>query len=354
MGEPVRLAIVGMGRIGRLHAESAIRLPDVSLVAVSSLDDAAAFAESLGVPVHADYRELIDRGVEGVIVAVPNQLHLEVGAYFASHGVHVLVEKPITDTVAAGEELCAVAAAHGVHLLVGHHRRYSNLVKAAAEVVANRLGRLIATNAMVTMRKPESYYEPEWRRSAGAGPLLVNLIHEVDVQRVVSGEIDRVQAAAGRVGRGFDFDDTAGVLLHFRNGALGTIVMSESTPSPWSWEGSVSEGLGFHNAGRDYASFIGTEASLGFPGMSMWSYDPRDGEPGWMSPLTSRRIDVEHNNPYADQIVHFARAIRGLERPYVSGGDGLRSLAVVAAISEAARTGAVVDVDEVIGGGEQV
>ena len=194
--EPVRLGIVGTGVIGRLHSRLTAQLPEVTLVAVAGLEDASAIGRSLGVPVHADYRELIDRGIEGVIVAVPNQLHLEVGACFASHGVHVLVEKPIADTVAAGQELCAVAAAHDVHLLVGHHRRFSNLVKTAGEVVANHLGRLVATNAMVTMRKPDSYYEPEWRRSAGAGPLLVNLIHEVDVQRVVCGEIDRVQAVA--------------------------------------------------------------------------------------------------------------------------------------------------------------
>jgi predicted dehydrogenase len=350
--DPVRLGIIGAGTIGRLHARLARRLPEVRLVGISTLHDDSTVADLFGAPVHADYRELVDTGVEGVIVAVPNQLHLEVGAYFASHGVHVLVEKPIADTVASGRELCSVTAAHGVHLLVGHHRRYSNLVKAASEVVATRVGRLIATNAMVTMRKPDSYYKPEWRRSAGAGPLLVNLIHEVDVQRVVGGEIDRVQAAARRVGRRFDFDDTAGVLLHFRNGALGTIVLSESTPSPWSWECSVSEGLGFHNAGRDYASFVGTEAALGFPGMSMWSYDPTDGEPGWMSPLASTRIDVEQNDPYAEQIVHFARAIRGVEQPVVTGGDGLRSLAVVAAVSEAARTGDVVRVDELMGGGE--
>jgi predicted dehydrogenase len=348
--QPVRLAVVGTGAIGSLHARLAIRLPEVSLVAVSTLQDALPGAESLGVSVHAEYRELIDAGIDGVIVAVPNRLHLDVGAYFASHGVHVLVEKPIADTLAAGQELCEVATAHDVHLLVGHHRRYSNLVKVATEVVATRLGRLVATNAMVTMRKPDSYYQPEWRRSAGAGPLLVNLIHEIDVQRVICGEIDRVQAAAKRVGRTFEFDDTAGVLLHFRNGALGTLVLSDSTPSPWSWECSVTEGLGFHNAGRDYAAFVGTEAALGFPGLSLWSYDPSNGEPGWMSPLMSRRVDVEPNDPYADQLVHFSRVIRGLEQPVVTGGDGLRSLAVVAAIGEAARTGGVVEVDELIGG----
>ena len=157
--------------------------------------------------------------------------------------------------------MCAVAAHHGVHLLVGQHRRYSNLVRAAAAAVAHDIGRLVATNAMVTMRKPDSYYEAEWRRSAGAGPLLVNLIHEVDLQRAVCGDIDRVQATSAKVGRDFDFDDTAAVLLHFRNGALGTILITESTPSPWSWEAAVSEGMGFHNAGRDHARFVGTEAS---------------------------------------------------------------------------------------------
>ena len=69
----------------------------------------------------------------------------------------------------------------------------------------NDIGRLVATNAMVTMRKPDSYYEPEWRRSAGAGPLLVNLVHEVDLQRAVCGDIDRVQAASAKVGRELRF-----------------------------------------------------------------------------------------------------------------------------------------------------
>ena len=234
---------------------------------------------------------------------------------------------------------------HGVHLLVGQHRRYNNLVKAAAAAVANNIGRLVATNAMVTMRKPDSYYEPEWRRSAGAGPLLVNLVHEVDLQRAVCGDIDRVQAASAKVGRDFDFDDTAAVLLHFRNGALGTILISESTPSPWSWEASVSEGMGFHNVGRDHARFVGTEASLSFPSMTIWTYRPADGEPGWNTPLHVTRIDVEPNDPYVDQIAHFARVIRGLETPHVSGADGLRSLAVVTAVIEAARTGEIVDVD---------
>jgi predicted dehydrogenase len=348
--DPVRLAIVGTGAIGRLHAVRAMAERDVTLIGLSGLDDgAAALADLLGVPLHTDYRRLVDHGVEGVIVAVPNQLHLEVGAFFARHGVHLLVEKPIADTLGAGKELCAAASHDGVHLLVGHHRRYNNLVAAAAAVVANDIGRLVATNSMVTMRKPESYYEPEWRRAAGAGPLLVNLVHEVDLLRAVCGEIVAVQALSAKVGREFEFDDAAAVLLRFRSGALGTIVIADSTPSPWSWEASVSEGLGFHNAGRDHARFVGTSASLSFPSMTTWSYDAADDAPGWKTPLRATRVDVEPNDPYMDQIAHFARVIRGVETPRVTGADGLRSLAVVVAVIEAACTRKVVDVDEVLG-----
>jgi predicted dehydrogenase len=104
--------------------------------------------------------------------------------------------------------------------------------------------------------------------------------------------------------------------------------------------------MGFHNAGCDHARFVGTEASLGFPSMTTWTSHPADGAPGWNTPLHMMRIDVEPNDPYVDQIVHFVRVIRGLETPLVAGTEGLRSLAVVAAVIEAARSGKIVDVDD--------
>lgn len=345
MSRPVRLAVVGVGGIGRIHARTGARLPDIELVAVADLDAAArGVAAELGVPVHTDYRAVTD--VDGVVVAVPNQLHEEVGCHFAERGVHVLVEKPIADSVASGRRLCDAAAAAGVQLLVGHHRRHNNLASTAHDVVGTQLGGLVATNALVTMRKPESYYAPDWRREAGAGPLLVNLIHEVDLQRAVCGEIDSVQAIGSSAGRGFDFDDTATILFEFTSGAVGCVVVSDSVPSPWSWESSVSEGMGFHDAGQDYARFLGTQASLSFPSMTLWTYDRADGEPGWHTPLHARRIDVERNDPYRDQLAHFADVIRGDVVPLVTGDDGLRSLAVVEAVVASARTRRPVDVDD--------
>lgn len=346
---PVRLAIIGTGGIGHLHVELAAQNPLITLVGISSLDDdAETLAQTVGVPLTRRYPELLGFEPEAVLVATPNQTHLEIGAFFAERGLHVLVEKPIADTRQSARELCDTAEANEVHLLVGHHRRYHHLVRAARDFVRNDIGRLVATNTLVTMRKPNSYYDVEWRRSATAGPLLVNLIHEVDLLRMMCGEILQVQAASAKLNRTFAFDDSAAMLLHFENGALGTLVLSESTASPWSWEASVSDGLSYRNAGQDHATFLGTEASLSFPSLTSWRYDERDGEPGWNSSLHASRLHTTRTNPYVEQLSHFARVVRGQEEPVMSGQDGLRSLAVVDAVIRAASTGRTVEINDIL------
>ena len=343
---PIRLGIVGTGGIGRLHATLASKLPAIDLVAISDLDDSArSFADSVGAQLCRDYRELGGCELDAVVVAAPNRLHLEVGAFCAEAGMHLLVEKPIAESVEAGHKLCQAADDAGVHLLVGHHRRYQNLVRTAQRFVQERIGKLVATSTLVTMRKPDSYYEIEWRRSEGAGPLLVNLIHEVDLLRAVCGEIVSVQAMSAKIGRDFAFDDSAVMTLRYESGALGTLTLTESTPSPWSWEASVSDGMGFYNAGQDHMKLIGTEASLSFPSLTAWTYASNDPDPGWESPLTAAPIPVERNNPYVEQLEHLADVVHGAARPAVTGWDALRSLSVVDAVIEAAATGTVVEVD---------
>ena len=345
----VRLVIVGTGFIGRQHARHVVANPGASLVGVSGLDEASeGVAMEHDVPFFRDYRRLVDLQPDGVIVATPNSSHREVGAFFADHGAHLLIEKPVTHTVAAGKDLCEVAERNGVQLLVGHQRRHNNLVKKAADLVATEIGQLVASNTVVLMRKPDSYFELDWRRTAGAGPLLINLIHDVDLLRAVCGEIDFVQAVATKRVRAYEFFDTSAILLGYRNGAVGTVVISDAVPSPWNWEASVSEGLGFPTAGQDHAVFGGSEASLSFPSLTLWSYDSADGEMGWNQPIHRRSVEVEHNNPYLDQITNFVEVIGGIAPPIVSGRDGLRSLAVVEAVTEAAATGRAVNVGQFI------
>lgn len=345
MPTEVRLAVVGLGNIGQVHLAKIMESESARLVAVS--DPTAKgdeLAAGLGVPNRTDYRDLVADRPEGVVVAVPNALHREIAVFFASSGVHLLVEKPLAESAAAGRTIVAAARDGGVELLVGHHRRHNNLVPAARRLVRERIGILLATNSLLTLRKPDSYYDEAWRRGPEAGPLLVNVIHEIDNLRTICGEISAVQSSGSSLARGFEFDDTLAIVLRYESGAVGTMTVSESTPSPWSWEASVGEGLGFSRYGQDNTVILGTEGSLSFPSLRLWHFQDAE-EPGWSSQLTTTDFGVDPNDPYLDQIEDFARVIRGLTAPVVEGSDALRSLAVIEAINEAGVTGSTVTVE---------
>lgn len=152
-------------------------------------------------------------------------------------GIPALVEKPIGPTVAEADRLADAAERAGVPLLVGHHRRHNPIVVAARDAVrSGRLGRLTTVTALWTPRKPDDYYDVAWRRQPGGGPVLTNLIHDIDVLRFVCGEITSVQAIVSSAGRGLPINDTAVVSLRFAGGGLGTITMSDAVAAPWAWD----------------------------------------------------------------------------------------------------------------------
>ena len=111
-----------------------------------------------------------------------------------------------------------------------------------------------------------------WRRSRGGGPILINLIHEIDLIRFVCGEIASVQAFTSNAVRGFEVEDTAAVLLRLTNGALATDSLSDTAVAPWTWDlasgelsrtataGSVELALSFGNRGLPYAARLGALA----------------------------------------------------------------------------------------------
>lgn len=346
----VRLAVIGVGDIGRVHVSKILDSDTARLVSVSEPSPRGEeLAARLGVPNRPNYRDVLADHPDGVIISVPNALHREVATFFASSGVHLLVEKPLAESVEAGKAIVAAARAADVHLLVGHHRRHNNLVPETRALVQGQIGILLATNSLLTMRKPDSYYDPDWRRGSEAGPLLVNVIHEVDLLRAICGEISAVHSMGRNLARGFQFDDTLAITLSYGSGAVGTMVVSESTPSPWSWESTVAEGLGFATYGVDYTVFFGSQGSLSFPSLRLWQYENPDAEPGWTSPLTTTARSLKQpNDPYKDQVDNFTAAIRGNAAPVVSGTDALRSLAVIEAIRESTATGSSVSLTSIL------
>ncbi|MEZ2147997.1 Gfo/Idh/MocA family oxidoreductase [Bradyrhizobium sp. DN5] len=342
MSAKIRIAVAGAGLIGRRHIELIEASPDCVLAGIADPSPAAGdFARAHNTPCYADHRTLLEQEKpDGLIIASPNTLHLPMALDCAAAGVPALIEKPVTDSVAAARRLCEAVKRSGVPMLVGHHRRHNPIIKAAREAVATgKLGQLTAVAGLWLLKKPDDYFEVAWRREQGGGPLLINLIHDIDNLRFVCGEIAEVQALTSNKVRRFAVEDTAALLLRFANGALGTVTVSDATPAPWSWELTAGENAVYPRQDQPCYVFAGTNGSLAVPTMELWSYPEN---PGWHAPLVREPVALSAYDPLAEQLRHFQAVIAGREQPLISVEDAMGTLAVVEAVSEAARTGRTV------------
>jgi predicted dehydrogenase len=341
----VRIAVAGGGLIGKRHLEEIHRSDVVEVAAVVDPGPAGPeLAQKYGVPLFLNLTELFAADKpDGVILATPNQLHVDGGLQWVAAMVPVIVEKPIGDSVDAATRLVEAGEAAGVPILTGHHRNYSPITLKARELVnSGALGQLVAVIGTALFYKPDVYFDDNggWRKRPGGGPLMLNLIHEVNNLLMLVGDITEVHAKTSNATRGFAVEDTAAMIFSFANGAVGTFVVSDAAASPRSWEMTSSESStdkSFdHYDDEDAYHLAGTRGSLSIPTMRLKTYP----EPAsWWEKFDSSTLDVDKTDPIANQIKHFAEVIRGEAKPICTGRDGLKALMVVEAVVESSRTG---------------
>ncbi|KAB5554739.1 hypothetical protein GE09DRAFT_1222213 [Coniochaeta sp. 2T2.1] len=165
------------------------------------------------------------------------------GDELADAGVHILIEKPFCHHVATGKDLVKyiqqVSKKTGVKTLVGHHRRFTTYAVATGKAISSSsLGRAIAVNGLLMVGKHDSYYdEAFWRRDKSAGgPLMINLVHDMDLLHLFLGPIERVQTEKVVSCRGYEAEEGGAVTFKFRSGAVGTFLFCDNAPSPYGWE----------------------------------------------------------------------------------------------------------------------
>lgn len=276
---------------------------------------------------------------DGVIVATPNESHASIGIQCAKAGLHLLVEKPIDADLAAATDLVNTAEKEGVKVLVGHHRRFNAYIETAKRIIdSGELGTVSAVNMLWAALKPSSYFDMAWRRELGGGPVMINLIHEIDNLRYLFGDIARIYAESSNAIRCFPVEETAVVLIRFKSGVLATVVTSDIVASPYNFESGTGENPMIHTTGQDCYRIFGTEATLSFPDMMIWRYTG-EGEQGWSEPISQRREAVERTVPLKGQLQHFCDIIRNSAAPRCSGQEALKTLEATMAVREAASTG---------------
>ncbi|MBL8294136.1 MAG: Gfo/Idh/MocA family oxidoreductase [Bryobacterales bacterium] len=338
--QPLDIALIGAGLIGREHAARLAANPRSRLSAIVDPSPAAsAWAAERSVPHYTNVtRMLLEHRPQGAIVATPTQDHVPTATTLLEAGVPALVEKPLADDLSEAARLVRIAGRSATPVLVGYHRRHSAAIQAARQYIAlGHLGKIVSVTGASLFHKPDPYFDVAWRTSPGGGPILINLAHEIDSLRALVGEIAAVQAVASHRVRGHPVEDTAAVILEFETGALGTLVVSDCAVTPFSWEQTAGENpLYARDDSRDSLVLAGTHGSLALPSLRWWR---QNGERSWALPFQKGRLSIQPADPLVRQLDHFLDVVEHRAAPLVPATEGLRSLAATLAVQQAVNTG---------------
>ncbi|MEM7523214.1 MAG: Gfo/Idh/MocA family oxidoreductase [Pseudomonadota bacterium] len=314
-----RLLVAGTGLIGHRHLAHIVEHPALSLAGIvdpveanRTMADAPGFAAIEDVDVEAD----------GIVIATPTASHAPLAAAAAARGWHALVEKPLAESLASADAMIAAAAAANVALLVGHHRRHHPKVAKLKEILASgRIGRPVVAMMMWAMRKPDDYFDVDWRAGLNGAPVKQNLIHDVDMLRWFFGDVTGVAGAGGNPIRGEARTESGGAVLTFDSGVTATIAFADSTPTPWGFEAGTGESPAIPKTGQNSLYVACSDGAVEFPSLTVWS-----GASTWNEEPTPSREDAEEAIPLVRQLEHFADVIAGRAAPLVSGEEGRRTL----------------------------
>lgn len=304
----IRAAVIGVGYLGRFHAQKYAALPACELVAVVDGRDEVrkAVAAEVGAQPVADFRELLGK-VDAVSVVTPTPAHFEIADAFLAAGAHVLVEKPITETPEQAKSLISTAAKHGKILQVGHLERFNAAVLAAEPHISS-------PRFMECVR-----LAPYKERGTDVNVVLDLMIHDIDlVQSLAGSEIVSIDAIGTPVFSGEI--DIANARIRFANGCVANTTASRVS-------------LKTERKLRIFedAAYV----SLDLQQKILTLIRKREGvpQPGQL-PVSIEEANLEQGDALKSEIESFLDCIRNNKRPIVSGEDGLRALETAIRITE--------------------
>jgi 1,5-anhydro-D-fructose reductase (1,5-anhydro-D-mannitol-forming) len=320
----MRWGLIGASRIAAGHMIAAIRGAggDIRAVLSASSDRAAGFAAEHGIPLGTtDLAALLD-GVDAVYISTTNDLHFPQAMAAIAAGRHVLCEKPLAMTVPDAVTMVRAAAAAGVTFATNHHlRNAGSHIAMRAAVQAGRIGDVLSLRVFHAVHLPPVLQG--WRidnPAAGGGVIPDITVHDADTVRFHLGEDPaEVVAMAGTSGMGQGVEDSCMSVWTMPSGVM--VQTHESFTHAFAPTGFEIHGT----AGSIFARNVMTQAPVG--------------------QITLRTASGEEALPFSDHNLYarsmglFHDAVRGQGRPAADGVDGVKSLAVAAAVAEAATTG---------------
>ncbi|MCA8970491.1 MAG: Gfo/Idh/MocA family oxidoreductase [Planctomycetes bacterium] len=323
MHESSRIAVVGVGHLGKHHARLLAAMPSADLVGVvdTNPDTARDVGEEWDVQYSTDVREApLAWGAEAVSLVVPTTAHCELAIHYLEQGLDVLVEKPLATSPEEGRRMCDAAARTGRILAVGHVERFNPAVQALHDLD-------------VTPRYIESErLAPFTFRSTDIGVVLDLMIHDIDlVLSLVDSELEDVEVQGGALFT--PAEDIASARLRFANGAVARLTANRVALRPkrqmriFSQEGYVSIDFG-----KKYGLVIRKSDSWDVQKLDLGSIRTAQIQDLWKfvfeGLLQVTELKMDENNPLEDELRSFLECVRTRTAPVVDGEAALRALVV--------------------------
>jgi len=333
----LRIALVGAGRIAVRHGDllGNGEIEGAKLAAVCDVDEIRAqqLADKHGVSAYTSMDEMMEReDLDVVSVLTPSGMHAEHVIHLAKYGRHIIVEKPMALTLDDADAMIAACDAAGIRLFVVKQNRFNvPVVKLRDALEAGRFGKIVLGSIRVRWCRRQDYYDQDsWRGTwAFDGGVLANQAsHHVDLLEWMVGDVDSVFAKTSTALVDIEVEDTAVVVLKFRNGALGVIEATNAT-RPTDLEGSLSI-LGEHGS-VEIGGFAVNE-------MKVWNFDPPEEDDHTV--LENYSVNPPNVYGFGHQMYyeHVVSCLRNGSTHLVDGLEGRKSLELIAAIYESVET----------------
>ncbi|MGD1973582.1 MAG: Gfo/Idh/MocA family oxidoreductase [Desulfobacterales bacterium] len=304
----IRVGVIGVGYLGKFHAEKYSRMKDAQLVAVVDIVKSRAenVAASLGTCALTDYRDLLGN-VDAVSVVVPTESHHSVGAAFLNHNVDVLIEKPMTTSLEQADELIEIAESKRRILQIGHLERFNPVVIALKDIVHNPM--FIEADRLSIFKN----------RSTDVSVVLDIMIHDIDIiLNVVKSEIKSIHASGVPVVCAHA--DIANVRLEFENGCVANVTASRI---------SVKDKRKIRLFQKD--SYL----SVDFAGREITVIRRDEKHAGGVIPgMNIRKLSISKADVLEDELASFIEAVCTRKTPVVSGYEGRKALVVALSIMD--------------------
>jgi UDP-N-acetylglucosamine 3-dehydrogenase len=322
----LRVAVVGVGAMGRNHARVLSEIPRAELVGVADtdLENAQKVAHRCGATAWSDYLRMFDEAkLDAVTIAVPTAEHLRVAQVAIERGLHLFVEKPIALTTEEARQMIELARQRGVCLMIGHIERFNPAVLAMKERLrTGELGRVFQIEARRQSPFPA--------RVEDVGVVIDLAVHDIDIMRYVSeSEITRVYAETARRIHGRGEDMLTG-LLRLGDGSIGTLIVNWLTPA------KIRELFVTGERGMYRVDYITQDLYFYENAVAQEEEWETLGVLRGVSEGRMIRFVVNKREPLRVEHEHFLAAVSGETEIQVTGEDGLRALEVAHALIAAA------------------